>query len=70
MLLLWRYVTTSKMSAGSHITHAQVTLVDMQALPIFLDRLVDPVTAVVLSVTVVLFLGKLSNQFYPFASSL
>ena len=30
----------------------------MQALPIFLDRLVDPVTAVVLSVTVVLFFGE------------
>ena len=29
-----------------------------QALPIFLDRLVDPVSAVVLSVTVVLFFGK------------
>ena len=35
----------------------------MQALPIFLDRLVDPVTAVVLSVTVVLFFGELSNHF-------
>ena len=31
----------------------------LQALPIFLDRLVDPVTAVVLSVTVVLFFGEL-----------
>lgn len=30
----------------------------MQALPIFLDRLVDPVTAVALSVTVVLFFGE------------
>lgn len=35
----------------------------MQALPIFLDRLVDPVTAVVLSVTVVLFFGELSTYF-------
>lgn len=30
----------------------------VQALPIFLDRLVDPVAAVVLSVTVVLFFGR------------
>lgn len=36
----------------------------MQALPIFLDRLVDPVTAVVLSVTVVLFFGELSNHLF------
>ena len=36
----------------------------MQALPIFLDRLVDPVTAVVLSVTVVLFFGELSKHVY------
>ena len=32
--------------------------VSVQALPIFLDRLVDSVTAVVLSVTVVLFFGE------------
>ena len=31
----------------------------LQALPIFLDRLVDPITAVVLSVTVVLIFGAL-----------
>lgn len=36
-------------------------MIEMQALPIFLDRLVDPVTAVVLSVTVVLFFGKPSS---------
>jgi hypothetical protein len=29
----------------------------LQALPIFLDKLVDPVTAVVLSVSVVLVIG-------------
>ncbi len=34
----------------------------LQALPIFLDRLVDPVTAVVLSVTVVLFFGESSTE--------
>ena len=32
----------------------------LQALPIFLDRLVSPVTAIVLSVTVVLVFGELS----------
>jgi hypothetical protein len=30
----------------------------LQALPIFLDKLVDPVTAVVLSVSVVLVIGE------------
>ncbi len=30
----------------------------MQALPLFLDRLADPITAVVLSVTVVLIFGE------------
>ena len=30
-----------------------------QALPLFLDRLADPVTAVILSVTVVLIFGEL-----------
>lgn len=30
----------------------------MQALPLFLDRLADPITAVVLSVTVVLIFGQ------------
>jgi len=34
----------------------------LQALPIFLDRLVNPVTAVVLSVTVVLFFGESSTE--------
>ena len=29
----------------------------MEALPIFLDRLIDPVTAIILSVTAVLFFG-------------
>ena len=32
----------------------------LQALPIFLDRLVDPITAVALSVTVVLLFGRQS----------
>jgi hypothetical protein len=31
----------------------------MQALPIFLDRLADPVTAVLLSITVVLIFGEM-----------
>ena len=30
----------------------------VQALPIFLDRLADPITAVLLSITVVLIFGK------------
>jgi len=30
----------------------------MQTLPLFLDRLADPITAVVLSVTVVLIFGE------------
>ena len=30
----------------------------MQALPLFLDRLADPITAVVVSVTVVLIFGE------------
>lgn len=47
--------------------HTLVTLllcnaVALEALPIFLDRLVDPVTAVVLSVTVVLFFGEIVPQ--------
>ena len=33
----------------------------LQALPIFLDRLVSPVTAIVLSVTVVLVFGELGS---------
>ena len=33
-------------------------LSDMQALPIFLDRIVDPVIAIVLSVTAVLIFGE------------
>lgn len=37
-----------------------LVLLILQALPIFLDKLVDPVTAVVLSVTVVLVIGKRS----------
>ena len=37
----------------------------VQALPIFLDRLVDPITAVVLSVTVVLFFGGSSAALLP-----
>lgn len=31
----------------------------VQALPIFLDRLADPITAVLISITVVLIFGKL-----------
>lgn len=47
--------------------HTLVTLllcnaVALEALPIFLDRLVNPVTAVVLSVTVVLFFGEIVPQ--------
>lgn len=44
----------------------------MQALPIFLDRLVDSVTAVVLSVTVVLFFGesRLASVAYTATSEL
>ncbi|KAL3148855.1 hypothetical protein ABBQ32_001729 [Trebouxia sp. C0010 RCD-2024] len=47
--------------------HTLVTLllcnaVALEALPIFLDRLVDPVAAVVLSVTVVLFFGEIVPQ--------
>lgn len=34
------------------------SLSNMQALPIFLDRIVDPVIAIVLSVTAVLLFGK------------
>ena len=34
----------------------------LQALPIFLDRLVNPITAVVLSVTVVLFFGESATE--------
>lgn len=34
----------------------------LQALPIFLDKLVDPVTAVLLSVTVVLVFGEILPQ--------
>lgn len=33
-----------------------------QALPIFLDKLVDPVSAVLLSVTVVLVIGEILPQ--------
>lgn len=33
----------------------------MEALPIFLDRLADPVTAIILSVTIVLVFGALSS---------
>lgn len=33
-------------------------LLAVQALPIFLDRLADPITAVLLSITVVLIFGK------------
>lgn len=47
--------------------HDILGICHMQALPIFLDRLVDPVAAVVLSVTVVLFFGKISNLTCPFA---
>ena len=37
-----------------------------QALPIFLDRLADPITAVLLSITVVLiFGGPLNSGFCP-----
>jgi len=34
----------------------------LQALPIFLDKLVDPVAAVLLSVTVVLVIGEILPQ--------
>ena len=34
----------------------------MQALPIFLDRLANPVAAVLISITVVLIFGRLSCQ--------
>jgi hypothetical protein len=44
------------------IQHVVDTTWLLQALPIFLDRLVDPVTAVVLSVTVVLFFGESSTK--------
>ncbi len=51
---------------GSSMLHLFQHVVDptwlLQALPIFLDRLVDPVTAVVLSVTVVLFFGESSTE--------
>jgi hypothetical protein len=41
-----------------HVMLLHVMLYHLQALPIFLDRLVDPVTAVLLSVTVVLVFGE------------
>lgn len=34
----------------------------MEALPIFLDKLVDPVTAIIVSVTAVLFFGEIIPQ--------
>lgn len=51
--------TSGRQPIGTHDTHE---LFLVQALPIFLDRLVDPVAAVVLSVTVVLFFGKMSHH--------
>jgi metal transporter CNNM len=34
----------------------------MEALPLFLDRLADPVTAIIVSVTMVLFFGEIIPQ--------
>ncbi|KAL3133531.1 hypothetical protein ABBQ38_007384 [Trebouxia sp. C0009 RCD-2024] len=51
--------TSGRQPIGTHDTHE---LFLVQALPIFLDRLVDPVAAVVLSVTVVLFFGEIVPQ--------
>jgi CBS domain containing-hemolysin-like protein len=39
-----------------------LSLCASQALPIFLDKLVDPVTAVLLSVSVVLVIGEILPQ--------
>lgn len=48
-------------SHGSKETSAPaastITCIGMQALPIFLDRLADPITAVLLSITIVLIFG-------------
>ena len=60
MQLLWRYVTGQQ--HASPLQHVVDPTWLLQALPIFLDRLVNPVTAVVLSVTVVLFFGEFSTE--------
>lgn len=39
------------------VIEVEMNLCDLQALPIFLRRLIDDVTAIVLSVTVVLIFG-------------
>jgi hypothetical protein len=40
------------------LAHSAQLCVMVQALPIFLDRLADPITAVLISITVVLIFGK------------
>lgn len=39
-----------------------LTRLTMQALPLFLDRLANPVTAIIMSVTAVLFFGEIIPQ--------
>lgn len=51
-----------QLMATSFLTGALLTPCLLQALPLFLDRLANPVTAILLSVTAVLFFGEIIPQ--------
>ena len=55
--VLWHYLRNPIVHSPNR-TSKKTHELQLQALPLFLDRLADPITAVLVSVTVVLIFGK------------